>query len=137
MRLGRIGFDRVVGYLHDGLRSLDSRPELIARTERVGPAVAAERLASDAPPLVVDVRAPHEYEAKHIDGSFSMPLNHLEQLADRLPSDRPLLVHCAGGYRSSIAVSLLRRMGFNDLTELAGGITAWEAAGLSVSRLAA
>jgi Rhodanese-related sulfurtransferase len=83
------------------------------------------------------VRAPREYEAKHIDGSVSIPLNHLEELADRLPSDRPLLVHCAGGYRSSIAVSLLRRMGFNDVSELAGGITAWEAAGFSVSRLAA
>jgi glyoxylase-like metal-dependent hydrolase (beta-lactamase superfamily II) len=137
MRLGRIGFDRVVGYLHEGLRSLESRPELIARTERLSPALAAERLASSEPPLVVDVRAPREYEAKHIDGSVSIPLNHLEELADRLPSDRPLLVHCAGGYRSSIAVSLLRRMGFNDVSELAGGITAWEAAGFSVSRLAA
>jgi rhodanese-related sulfurtransferase len=137
MRLGRIGFDRVVGYLQDGLRSLDSRPEIIARTERLSPTVAAERLASDEPPLVVDVRAPREYETKHIDGSISMPLNHLEQLADGLPTDRPLLVHCAGGYRSSIAVSLLRRMGFNHVTELAGGIAAWEAAGFSVSRLAA
>jgi len=137
MRLGRIGFDRVVGYLQDGLRSLDSRPDLIARTERLSPAVAAERLASDEPPLVVDVRAPREYETKHIDGSISLPLNHLEQLADRLPTDRPLLVHCAGGYRSSIAVSLLRRMGFDEVSELAGGITAWEAAGFSVSRLAA
>jgi hydroxyacylglutathione hydrolase len=137
MRLGRIGFDRVVGYLQDGLRSLDSRPEIIARTERLSPTVAAERLASDEPPLVVDVRTPREYETKHIDGSISMPLNHLEQLADGLPTDRPLLVHCAGGYRSSIAVSLLRRMGFNHVTELAGGIAAWEAAGFSVSRLAA
>ncbi len=137
MRLGRIGFDRVVGYLHEGLRSLESRPELIARTERLSPALAAERLASSDSPLVVDVRASNEYETKHIDGSFSLPLNHLEELADRLPSDRPLLVHCAGGYRSSIAVSLLRRMGFKQISELAGGITAWEAAGFSVSRLAA
>jgi hydroxyacylglutathione hydrolase len=137
MRLGRIGFDRVVGYLHDGLRSLESRPELIARTERLSPAVTAERLASNEPPLVVDVRAPHEYETKHIEGSLSIPLNHLAELAGRLPTDRPLLVHCAGGYRSSIAVSLLRQMGFNRISELAGGITAWEAAGFSVSRLAA
>ncbi len=137
MRLGRIGFDRIVGYLHDGLRSLESRPELIARTERLSPALASERLASNEPPLVVDVRAPREYEAKHIEGSFSIPLNHLEELADRLPSDRPLLVHCAGGYRSSIAVSLLRRLGFTRVSELAGGITAWEAAGFSLSRLAA
>jgi len=137
MRLGRIGFDTVVGYLDDGLWTLESRPELIARTERLSPAVAAERLASNEPPLVVDVRATREYEAKHIEGSVSIPLNHLAELADRLPTDRPLLVHCAGGYRSSIAVSLLRQMGFTRISELAGGITAWEAAGFAVSRLAA
>jgi glyoxylase-like metal-dependent hydrolase (beta-lactamase superfamily II)/rhodanese-related sulfurtransferase len=137
MRLGRIGFDTVVGYLDDGLWTLESRPELIARTERVSPALAAERLASNEPPLVVDVRATREYEAKHIEGSLSIPLNHLAELADRLPTDRPLLVHCAAGYRSSIAASLLRQMGFNRISELAGGITAWEAAGFSVSRLAA
>jgi rhodanese-related sulfurtransferase len=137
MRLGRIGFDRIVGYLHDGLRSLESRPDLIARTERLSPALAAERLASNEPPLVVDVRTPREYEAKHIEDSVSIPLNHLTELAHRLPTDRPLLVHCAGGYRSSIAVSLLRQMGLNRVSELAGGITAWEAAGLSVARLAA
>jgi len=137
MRLGRIGFDTVVGYLDDGLWTLESRPELIARTERLSPALAAERLASNEPPLVVDVRATREYEAKHIEGSLSIPLNHLAELADRLPTDRPLLVHCAAGYRSSIAASLLRQMGFNRISELAGGITAWEAAGFSVSRLAA
>ena len=137
MRLGRIGFDTVVGYLNDGLWTLESRPELIARTERLSPALAAERLASNEPPLVVDVRSTREYEAKHIEGSLSMPLNHLAELADRLPTDRPLLLHCAAGYRSSIAASLLRQMGFNRISELAGGITAWEAAGFSVSRLAA
>jgi hydroxyacylglutathione hydrolase len=137
MRLGRIGFDHVVGYLQDGLHSLESRPELIARTERLSPAVAAEWLASNEPPLVVDVRRPREYEAKHIEGSISLPLNHLAERAHHLPADRPLLVHCAGGYRSSIAVSLLRQMGFNRVRELAGGITAWEAAGLSVTQMAA
>ena len=137
MRLGRIGFDHIVGYLDDGLRSLEPRSDLIARTERLSPVRAAERLASNEPPLVVDVRTPREYDAKHIEDSVSIPLNHLTELAHRLPTDRPLLVHCAGGYRSSIAVSLLRQMGFNQVSELAGGITAWEAAGLSVARLAA
>jgi hydroxyacylglutathione hydrolase len=137
MRLGRIGFDNVVGYLQDGLRSVESRPELIVRTERLSPALAVERLQSNEPPLVVDVRQPREYEAKHIEGSLSIPLNHLAEGANHLPTNRPLLVHCAGGYRSSIAASLLQQMGFNRVSELAGGIAAWEAAGFSVSRLAA
>ncbi len=132
MRLGRIGFDRVIGYLENGLLSVESRPELTATTERLSPAVAAERLASAQPPQLVDVRAPREYAAKHIGGSVSIPLNHLAERLAELPTDRPLLVHCAGGYRSSIAGSLLQKAGFHRISELAGGVAAWEAAGLPV-----
>jgi rhodanese-related sulfurtransferase len=56
-----------------------------------------------------------------------MPLNHLVERLSELPSDRPLLVHCAGGYRSSIAASLLQRHGFTQVAEIAGGIVAWDA----------
>jgi hydroxyacylglutathione hydrolase len=137
MRLGRIGFDQVIGYLQDGLHSVESRPELIAQTERLSPALAAERLASSNPPRIVDVRTPREYETKHIDGSLSIPLNHLVERADQLPSDRPLLLHCAGGYRSSTAASLLQQLGFNRVSELAGGVAAWETAGLPLTRMVA
>jgi hydroxyacylglutathione hydrolase len=133
MRLGRIGFDSVVGYLQDGLHSLASRPELSTSTERVSPALAAERLLAAEPPQVVDVRSPREYAAKHIDGSVNLPLNHLAERAQELPADRPLLVHCAGGYRSSIGTSLLRQRGLNRVSELAGGLAAWEAAGLPLT----
>ena len=78
------------------------------------------------------MRTPREYAAKHIDGSVNMPLNHLAERARELPTDRPLLVHCAGGYRSSIAASLLQQRGFTQVSELAGGLAAWEAAGLPV-----
>jgi hydroxyacylglutathione hydrolase len=132
VRLGRIGFDNVAGYLQNGLRSLESRPDLVAFTERVSAQFAAELLSSNQPPLAIDVRAPREREQKHIEGSLSMPLNHLVENMETLPSDRPLLVYCAGGYRSSIAASLLKRGGFNSVCELAGGIAAWEAAKLSV-----
>jgi len=132
VRLGRIGFDNVAGYLQNGLRSLESRPDLVAFTERVSAQFAAELLSSNQPPLAIDVRAPREREQKHIEGSLSMPLNHLVENMETLPSDRLLLVYCAGGYRSSIAASLLKRGGFNSVCELAGGIAAWEAAKLSV-----
>ena len=130
IRLGRIGFDHVVGYLEGGLHSLASRPELTASTERLSPAVAAERLLSSEPPVALDVRSPSEYDAKHIDGSLLIPLNHLAERVQELPAGRPLLVHCAGGYRSSIAASLLQQHGFDRVSELAGGLAAWEAAGL-------
>jgi hydroxyacylglutathione hydrolase len=131
LRLGRIGFDHIVGFLQDGLRSLESRPDLTTTTERVSAPLAAERLASGTP-LAVDVRAPDEREQKFVAGSVSIPLNHLAERARELPRDRPLLVYCAGGYRSSIATSLLQLHGFHDVSEIAGGLTAWETAHLPV-----
>jgi hydroxyacylglutathione hydrolase len=129
VRLGRIGFDRVEGYLEDGMRSLESRPDLTATTERVSAPLAAERV-SEGGTIVVDVRTPRERAEKSIAGSVGIPLNLLRERLGDLPGDRALLVHCAGGYRSAIAASLLMQHGFSRVSELAGGITAWEAAHL-------
>jgi len=133
IRLGRIGFDHIAGYLQNGLRSLEARPDLVAFTERLSVQFAAELLSSAQPPLAIDVRAPRERAQKYIEQSLSMPLNHLVENLKTLPNNRPLLVYCAGGYRSSIAASLLKRGGFASVGELAGGIAAWEAAKLSLS----
>jgi hydroxyacylglutathione hydrolase len=132
VRLGRIGFDNVAGYLRNGLQSLESRPDLVVFIERLSPQFAAELFASNQPPLAIDVRAPREREQKHIDGSLSMPLNHLVRDLKALPKDRALLVYCAGGYRSSIAASVLMASGFDSVCEIAGGLVAWESANLPV-----
>jgi glyoxylase-like metal-dependent hydrolase (beta-lactamase superfamily II)/rhodanese-related sulfurtransferase len=134
LRLGRIGFDAIHGYLDGGLRAADGRPDVIASTERLSPDVAAERLASAQPPVLVDVRAPGERTKARIAGSLHVPLNHLQDQLSALPPGRPVLVHCAGGYRSSVAASLLKRAGFPQVAEIAGGITAWEARRLPVLR---
>ncbi len=132
VRLGRIGFDHIAGYLEDGLASLKSRPDLTKTTERVSPILASEFVASGEL-CPVDVRTPHERDAKRIQGSIGIPLNRLEERLSELPRNRPLLVHCAGGYRSSIAASLLQRAGFTKVVELAGGMAAWEGARLQIS----
>jgi glyoxylase-like metal-dependent hydrolase (beta-lactamase superfamily II) len=140
LRLGRIGFDHVIGYLKGGLRSADGSVARIAATERVSADVAARRLAGSEPrerygrqtSLLVDVRAPGERAQKRIAGSVHIPLTRLIDRMEEVPTGSPVLVHCAGGYRSSIATSLLQRAGRTNVSELAGGITAWEAAGLPV-----
>ena len=132
VRLGRIGFDHIVGYLKDGMRSLETRADLTDTIERLSAPVAKERLDTGVP-LAVDVRAPREREQKYVAGSVGVPLNHLLERADELPRDRPLLVYCAGGYRSSIAASLLQRAGFTHVSEMAGGIAAWETAQLPIA----
>lgn len=134
VRLGRIGFDNVAGYLQHGLQSLASRPDRVAFVERISPQFAAEIIASSEPPLAVDVRAPREREQKRIEGSLSLPLSHLMQDLKDLPKNRALLVYCAGGYRSSIAASLLKASGFDSVCEIAGGLAAWESANLPVQK---
>jgi glyoxylase-like metal-dependent hydrolase (beta-lactamase superfamily II)/rhodanese-related sulfurtransferase len=139
VRLGRIGFDHIAGYLKDGLQSLGERADLTAETERLSAPAAAEWLGGSSyaePPVLVDVRNPREREQKHIAGSLAIPLNHFVERLGEIPKDRSVLVHCAGGYRSSIAASLLQRAGWDDVSELAGGIAAWEAAGLPVQTTA-
>jgi rhodanese-related sulfurtransferase len=80
--------------------------------------------------VLLDVRSSGERAQKRIDGSLHIPLNHLTDRLSEIPRDRAVLLHCAGGYRSSIAASLLKREGFTGVSELAGGIAAWETAGL-------
>ena len=133
MRLGRIGFDSIVGYLqrrHQRARSAhrsDDRhdPRHAGRSRR------RARLVRRRPSSSTSARR-RSGSSSHIDGSVNIPLNHLLERIEEVPADRPLLVHCAGGYRSSIAAGVLQRKGRVNLTELTGGITAWEAAGLPV-----
>jgi hydroxyacylglutathione hydrolase len=132
LRLGRIGFDHIHGYLADGMEALTDRPDLIAQTERRSAEEIAAELAAAQSQLIVDVRSPREYAVKHIAGSMNIPLSRLRASLEQIPQDRHFYLHCAGGYRSSIAASLLARTGLHDLTELAGGLAAWEAAGLPV-----
>ena len=129
-RLGRIGFDNVAGYLAAGMQPLDDAPELIQRTARVTAPTLAELLNSAPAPLLIDVRTEREWQAARIDGAVNIPLNRLARDMASLPSKWPTVVYCASGYRSTIAASLMRRAGRQAVTDLAGGLAAWESAGL-------
>jgi len=132
LRLGRIGFDHVKGYLKGGMEALSERPDLVWPTERVSAPMVAEELEGAAAPLVLDIRNPREWATKHIGGSVNIPLNHLQERMAEIPRNRRIAVHCAGGYRSSIAASMLHQYGITNLIEMAGGLAAWEAAKLPV-----
>ena len=131
VRLGRIGFDHVIGFLGDGLASAVTRPEIVSATMRVSPERAAELRGSMTGLRMIDVRAPGERAAKSIEATTHVPLQRLAVEMQDVPKDTPLLVYCAGGYRSSIAASLLERDGFRNVSELAGGLAAWEAGGMA------
>ena len=83
-------------------------------------------------PFVIDVRQPSEYEAGHVPGSTHIGAGELPVMLDRLPRDRPIATICASGYRSSVAASMLRAAGFEDVAPVANGLPTWEAHGFPV-----
>lgn len=123
IRLARVGYDRVQGYLMGGFeawREAGEKLDLIIDIE-------ADELAMDFPHdirlEVLDVRKPAEYEAGHVQGATNLPLSDMMDPLNlaMVDSDNNLYVHCAGGYRSVIAASLLKRQGFHNLRNVLGG----------------
>jgi rhodanese-related sulfurtransferase len=109
------------------MQALDGRSELVARVERITAATLAEQLGEADAPLLVDVRSEHEWDEGRIEGSVNVPLGRLPDRLSELPRDRPLVVYCSSGYRSSIAASIMLRRGFAGIADLVGGLDAWHA----------
>ena len=110
--------------------ALAEHPRLVGRVERVTAAALADQLDSSRPPFVLDVRTVREWEEKRIPESHNVPLARLGERLDELPRERPIVVHCASGYRAAIAASLLLAAGFDEVSELVGGIAGWESSRL-------
>jgi rhodanese-related sulfurtransferase len=124
-RLGRIGFDRVVGHLVDPLGVMAAHRERVRRASRLTAGEYRDRVAGLAGVQLVDVRNPGEVALGVIDGAIPIPVGQLPARTGELDPDRPTVVYCAGGYRSSVAASYLRRAGFTDVSDIIGGYTAW------------
>ncbi|MBK7644720.1 MAG: MBL fold metallo-hydrolase [Planctomycetes bacterium] len=132
-RLGRIGFERVAGHLQGGFAAAAGRAELLASFERIDPPEMFARQRTSALHFL-DVRNPGERDEVRIEGTIAIPLSELEARAHELPATGTLAVHCAGGYRSTIACSLLARLGRRELVDLRGGMSGWEQSGLPTTR---
>ena len=115
----------MAGTLAGGIASLADRADLIASFPRLDAAELSAKLASSQPPVVLDVRGAGEREASRIEGSMHVPLPELEERLAEIPRDRDIVVHCAGGFRSAIAVGILQAHGFTRLSDLRGGMSAW------------
>jgi glyoxylase-like metal-dependent hydrolase (beta-lactamase superfamily II)/rhodanese-related sulfurtransferase len=125
VRLGRIGFDTVAGYLREPEGAFLAAPDVVTRASRLTATELDEARHRDLPPVVLDVRNTGELITGSIPGSINIPLAQLPRRIEEIPRDRPVVVHCAGGYRSSVAASLLRQQGWTDVSDLLGGYSAW------------
>lgn len=115
-RLSRVGYDNTIGYLKGGVASWEG-------TLNTGNSVAAKSIETTHADLnIIDVRKPGEWEAEHIDGASHHPLDYMNDNFDQLDKDTHYHIHCAGGYRSVIALSLLMQNGFTKLTNIEGGM---------------
>jgi hydroxyacylglutathione hydrolase len=124
-RLGRIGFDIVVGTVADPYRVLTERTDQVQVASRLTAMSFEERRAELGEVQLIDVRNPGEHALGTIPGAVSIPVGQLPDRLDELDLERPTVVFCAGGYRSSVAASLLRANGFTDVSDIMGGYGAW------------
>jgi glyoxylase-like metal-dependent hydrolase (beta-lactamase superfamily II)/rhodanese-related sulfurtransferase len=127
MRLARVGIEKCAGYLAGGVHGWIRSGHALEYIPQISVA-ELEELRAGEPVAILDVREPGEVAAGAIDGSIRIPLGDLPSRLTELNShkDHLIVVHCKGGYRSSIATSLLRRGGFENIANLTGGFDAWK-----------
>jgi len=127
-RLARIGFDRVVGFLENPIAVMAEHPDRVRRASRMTAAEFDTRRSGIDGLQLVDIRNPGEVEQGIIPGAMTIPVGQLPRRLDELDPTAPTVVYCAGGYRSSVAASLLRQAGFRDVSDILGGYGAWNEA---------
>ncbi len=132
-RLARVGLENVAGFLGGGVLEWDRTGRPLATMEQIPVEELDARIQEGTVAQVVDVRRPGEWQAGHILAASHFPLDRLTEMSDSLPANEPLAVICAGGYRSSIATSILEQKGFTRITNVVGGMAAWRGANLEVS----
>ncbi|MDI9866002.1 MBL fold metallo-hydrolase [Flectobacillus sp. DC10W] len=132
-RLARVGYDFVIGYLDGGFESWEASGKEIDTVESIDATELATRLASEEAPLVIDVRRPGEFSAEHVDGAINLPLDYIDENLSEFPKDKPFYIHCAGGYRSMIASSILKARGIDNFIDINGGFGAIQKAGIKTT----
>jgi len=122
-RLARVGYDNVLGYLEGGIMAWESSGEEVDTIDRIDAEEFARRF-HNGKLRVVDVRKDGEYAAEHVDGAWHASLQYINQNLAAFSKEETNYVHCAGGYRSMIAASLLKARGYHNLVEVRGGFNA-------------
>ncbi|MBC7791016.1 MAG: MBL fold metallo-hydrolase [Anaerolineae bacterium] len=130
--LGMIGLDRVAGYVgSEAIQDFSAHGGELAVISQTSPRELAQSMAEEAS-TVIDVRGRAEWEAGHIPGASNVPLGYLTDHLSDVPRTKPIVLHCQGGGRSSIAASVLSARGFTNVVNLAGGYSEWLREGLPV-----
>jgi glyoxylase-like metal-dependent hydrolase (beta-lactamase superfamily II)/rhodanese-related sulfurtransferase len=122
IRLSRVGYDHAIGYLKGGFESWKNAGKDVDTINRI----SAEKFAAEYPskPLIFDVRKKSEYASEHVKEAINVPLNEINSHLAEFPKDKSFILHCAGGYRSMIAASILKARGWDNFVDVEGGMSA-------------
>jgi hydroxyacylglutathione hydrolase len=129
-RLARVGYDNTIGYLEGGIPAWSAAGKELETISSIPASMFEEMLNADSEARVLDVRKPGEYEAEHLEVSLARPLDYINEWTNEIDPKKSYFVHCAGGYRSMIAASILKARGVEHIVDVSGGYEAIKATGL-------
>lgn len=131
-RLSRVGYDYTIGHLEGGFNAWENSGKDIETFERITAMELEEKMKSGEF-ILIDVRKKSEFDSEHAIGAINIPLNQINSNLASFPKDKPFAIHCAAGYRSMIASSILKSRGWNNFSDVVGGFTAIKDTDISVS----
>ena len=129
-RLARVGYDNTIGYLKGGIATWEASGKELDKVSSVSAAQFEADVLANAHLNALDVRKPGEYEAEHLENTLTRPLDYINEWTSALNPQETYYIHCAGGYRSMIAASILKSRGFENIIDVTGGYEAIKATGL-------
>lgn len=132
-RLSRVGFDNIIGYLEGGISSWKEAGKATDSIERISADEFAKRYKADKLDIY-DVRKPGEYDAEHVENANSTPLDDINNHLSTLPSEGTFYTHCAGGYRSMIANSILKSRGIHNMIDVRKGFSEIKNTGIPITK---
>jgi rhodanese-related sulfurtransferase len=122
-RLSRVGFDNLIGHLEGGFEAWQNAGHEIDTVNRIS-AEEFEKQVTIGESKIIDIRKESEYEAEHVEDAYSKPLAYINEWVKDINPEEHFFLHCAGGYRSMIAASILEARGFRNFSEVEGGFNA-------------
>jgi glyoxylase-like metal-dependent hydrolase (beta-lactamase superfamily II)/rhodanese-related sulfurtransferase len=120
IRLSRVGYDNTIGYLQGGFEAWKNENKEIDHVERISASELENKHKEN--PIIIDVRKQSEFDSEHVEKAINIPLNQINQRFSEIPSEQNFIVHCAGGYRSMIAASILKSRGYHNFVDVEGGM---------------
>jgi rhodanese-related sulfurtransferase len=120
-RLARVGYDHPIAYLDGGFEAWKKEGKEIDAVDRIAADTFEIKLAEN--PIVIDLRNANEFNADHVKDAINIPLDYINEHLAEFPKDKPFIMHCAGGYRSMIAASILKSRGWSNFVDVESGFS--------------